>query len=255
MLNELLRFSQQNAFGVALLGAHFIFYAAPAWLVLTGRLCSLKMKPRERILAGAWLLCLALEFVQFSYSRGNDLSDVWGLPRYVGTFAPLLWAWLAGALAFAWKRHWVGKLLVVTAAAALVWGITVPEYRRAFDQPTRADVESAATRIERTIRHDYAGPRRQGEVRPTANDYITANRPVVFSEFGYAAWLLRGQSEGAIPGKGASPYPDDYLFFRTATGYAGRKAVDPRQYDFVKKIRSALGYEWQLYRRKGTPHR
>jgi len=255
MLNELLRFSQQNAFGVALLGAHFIFYAVPAWLVLTGRLFSLKMKAREWLLAGIWVLCLALELVQYLGSRPNSLTDVWGLPRYFGTFAPLLWAWLAWALAFVWKRHWAGKFLVAGAFGALAWFITVPEIRRAFDQPTRADVASAARRIEQTIRHDYAGPRRQTDVRRTVDDYISANRPVVFSDFGYAAWRLRGQSEGAIPGMAASPYPDDYLFFRTATGYAGRKAVDPREYDLVKKIRSALGYEWQLYRRKGTPHR
>jgi len=257
MLTQMFELARTSPVFVALFGAHFPFYAALAWLVLAVRLVLWKkMSPHERALAGIWLGCLALEFAQVFYSRKVATSgETWGMLRYFGAFAPLLWFWLAKPLADLWKTHWAAKAAVVAALGWFAVQVGYGHVAQTYRQLTRQDVASAARRIARTIKSDYAGPRRQDVAIRTPNEYFTAARPVVFSDFSYAAWLVGGQSEGALPCSGASPYQDDYLFFRTSTGYGNIKEADPKVYDLVTTIRSSIGCEWRLYRRKTTPHR
>lgn len=257
MLTRMFELARTSPVFVALFGAHFPFYAALAWLVLAVRLVLWKkMSPCERALAGIWFGCLALEAAQVFYSkRVTSADETWGLLRYFGTFAPLLWLWLAKLLADVWKTHWAAKAVIVAALSWFAVQVSYGHVAQIYQQLTRQDVASAARRIARTIQRDYAGPRQQEKAIRTPNEYFTTARPVVFSDFGYAAWLVGGQSEGAIPGSGLSPYPDDYLFFRTSTGYGGRRAIDPKVYELVTTIHSSVGCEWRLYRRKTTPHR
>ena len=71
----------------------------------------------------------------------------------------------------------------------------------------------AARRITPVILADYKGPRRQSETRRTLAEYFTSRRPVVFGDFSAAAWMVRGQSEGALQGRGLCPYDEDYIFY------------------------------------------
>jgi len=264
MVSEILTFSRSTPLAVALFGAHFIVYAVVAWATLVPRFFAAKMKSRELALLEAWLLLLLLELLQVAYHGGSVTSgSTLGLPRYFGVFAPILWLWLAWALARLWDFklrannfvRWAPKAAVVAIVAILFSTCFVRELQVVYSRLTPKDVVSAATGISRIIARDYAGPRRQTESRRTIEEYFTDRRPVVFSDYGYAARLLHGQSEGPLPNTGACPYPDDYLFFRQRTGYGDVKQVDPNVYDHVTDVKTSLGQIWRLYRRKSVPHR
>lgn len=244
---------------MALAGAHFIVYALPAWAIVLVRLATGRAGRGEHILFAFFAGALLLEMLQlgvdgFQFSG----SKTWGLPRYFGVFAPLLWIWLAFALSRAWNAFAGNKWRIAVRGAivaCLVWVLAcqnIMALRRFYCSGARHDAVVAARRIAPVIRADYKGPARQPVRKTTLAEYCSTRRPVVFGDFSAAAWMVRGQSEGALQGKGLCPYPDDYLFIRVGSGYGGQNIVDSRKYDYVCSVRGGLGTEWRLFRRKQT---
>lgn len=261
MVAEGVRFFMDRPIAVALGGAHFLIYALPAWAVLLVRLAMGRMGRRELGLFAIFTGALLLEGLQlavdgFSFFDG----EAWGFPRYFGVFAPLLWLWAAWSLAALWNvsSGWRRGLVRSAVVVALGWVFIsqgVMSLEAFYRKGARHDALVAAERIAPTIRDDYRGPKRQAESKRILAEYFTTRRPVVFGDFAAAAWMVRGQSEGAIQGRGLCPYPDDYLFIRVGSGYGGMNTVDSRLYDYVRSVRGGLGAEWRLFRRKTTPHK
>ena len=254
--------------GISLAGAHYLWFSLPAWLVLLVRLVGGRLTKREGLVLGAFCAFTVLEMVQLSADSSFFRHELWGLTRYFGVFAPFLWLWLAKGLSDLWKGDYpkfvpapkvvcgVGRIAV---CAGLAWICVSQGYEPIHDEWMRGggrDSMIAARRISKVIMADYAGPARQKKRKTTLSEYFTARRPVVFGNFSAAAWMVRGQSEGAVEGRKNSvcPYQDDYLFIRAGSGYGDLETVDARSYDIIAKV-SGLGTEWRLFRRKTTPHR
>lgn len=261
MLQSIIDFFMGSPIPLAIAGSHFLCYSLPAWCVLLFRAASGRFSIREWMLFAMFGGLVILEFAQleadgFRFFGGNT----WGIPRYFGVFAPLLWLWGANALSELWCiGAGVRRILVRCGIVVMLMWVVVSQNAEGlhcmYRKGARWDAVVAAERIAGTIIRDYAGPRRQDVVRREMHEYFTSRRPVIFGDFAAAAWMVRGQSEGAIQGEGLCPYIDDYLFVRVGSGYGKTETVDATQYDYVKSVRGGLGAEWRLFRRKTTPHR
>lgn len=255
--------------GIALAGAHYLWFSLPAWLILLVRLVSGKFTKREGLVLGSFCVFTLLEVIQLSADSSFFKHELWGMTRYFGVFAPFLWLWFAKALSELWAGDYpkfvpapkvvcwvVGRLAV---CAVFAWIFVTQGYEPISNELMHGagrDSMVAARKIAKVIRRDYAGPARQAERKTSLKEYFTSRRPVVFGNFSAAAWALRGQSEGAVEGRRKSPcpYKDDYLFIRAGSGYGDLETVDAKTYDIIAKV-SGLGTEWRLFRRKTTPHR
>ena len=256
-MQELMRHIAHSPFWMAFVGAHFIVYSVPAWAIVFVRFAKGRMGRGERVLFAMLAGALLLEAVQlfadgFSFSGDNT----WGIPRYFGVFAPLLWIWAAFALSRAWCAGNGGPARIAVRCAIVVgiaWVLVfqnVSALRGFYCSGARHDAVVAARRIAPVIQADYKGPARQAVRKTTLAEYCSTRRPVVFGDFSAAAWMVRGQSEGALQGKGLCPYEDDYLFIRVGSGYGGQNVIDSWKYDYVCSVRGGLGTEWRLFRRK-----
>lgn len=244
---------------MALAGAHFILYALPAWVVAVVRLATRRTGKGELLLFALFVGALSLEILQLSVD-GFQFSgdDTWGLPRYFGVFAPLLWIWAALVLSRVWCmfQGWRRIALRGAVVVALAWVLVsqnVMALRRFYGSGARHDAVVAARRIAPVIRADYKGPKRQTVRKTTLAEYFSSKRPVVFGDFAAAAWMVRGQSEGALQGRGLCPYESDYLFVRVGSGYGGQNVIDSSKYSYVRSVRGGLGAEWRLFRRRQPP--
>ena len=256
-MDSLFAYFNSSAPLIAFFGAHnavmaFVAYASIVWLLLGRRL------GREgTLLLVVLAVCVGGEWLQLTLSqKGARFADIptWGLSRYFGVFAPLVWIFAAKLVVdvFAWRRVRAAVgVLVVGFLGWFAWQAYLVELPAMYRGGARADVMVAAKRAAEVIRADYRGPSRQEELKYSPREYYTVRRPVVFSDFAMVAWLLRGQSEGAQAASGWCPYPDDYLFIRVGSGYGKVGKVDSQQYDFVGSI-GGIGTEWRLFRRKTT---
>lgn len=259
-----------NPAGIALVGAHYLYFALPAWAVLLVRACRRRMSRPELAVFAVFSTFIVLEAVQLAVDGAFFSRKLWGLPRYFGVFAPFLWLWLAKGASDLWfldARR--GVRLAVRAALVLVaaYVLVVENIRPVSEALVRGNGREAlvaAENIAPVIRADYCGPRRQKEVRRTMEEYFQPRRPVVFGNFAAAAWTVRGQAEGAeqtitrrgLRGRSRCPYPPDYLFLCLGRVDEGDFSVDldEDEYTFVKGVRG-MKTAWGLFRRKGTPHR
>ena len=239
---------------MALLGAHFIVYAPLGWAFALIRLCRRLMSRREVLVFAAFVVAILAEGVLLHLNRSwFSRRSTWGLPRYFGVFAPLLWIWVAKAVSDLWGIGGPRGVRLACRAAIclfLAWitvGVAGRNYRMFYTESGMYDVQVAAERIAPVIRADYRGPSVQTEVKRKRNEYFTSRRPVVFSDMGAAAWLVRGQSEG--PMQRGCPYADDYLFIRVGSGYRNIEEVDSKAYDYVCDV-PGNGTTWRLFRRK-----
>lgn len=248
----------------ALIGAHYVPFAAIGWGVFAVRAVRRRCSAREWLLFGVFSIAIAVEGVQLFADRRDFFNgDTWGLPRYFGVFAPLLWMWTAWAASAIWNAvrnpyaKWTLRTLVALSLAWIFVSQNIMTIADVYRSGAHPDAAIAAKRIAEVIRSDYAGPARQERPRRVMGEYFTTRRPVVFSDFAAAAWEVRGQSEGAIQSTGLCPYPDDYLFIRVGSGYGNIETVDSTKYDYVTTVRGQdeLGTKWRLFRRKTTPHR
>lgn len=246
---------------LSLAGAHFLPFSLLAWVVVLGRAVMGRFSRREWALFAVFLCCYALEALQLKAAGFKfQGDDIYGLARYFGVLAPILWIWAAWSLASVWDAAsggWRALACRSAVVAAVLWIVVSQNYGQlvsAYRTGAIPDVSVACAKAARAIQYDYAGPERQEHPKRVIQEYYSSRRPVVFSDFGAAAWALRGQSEGAIQSSGYCPYPDDYLFIRVGSGYGKIETVDARQYDYVGTVRG-LGTEWRLFRRKTTPHR
>ena len=261
MMRHVLDFFTGSPVPLVLAGSHFLCYSLPAWCVLIVRAASGRFSRKEWGLFFVFVGCIGLEILQLAVDGFKFFGkETWGVPRYFGVFAPLLWLWAAYALSEMWGRAkgWLCIALRCVIVVAFLWLVSTQDFDGLYEiyhKGARYDAVVAAERISGTIRRDYAGPARQKEAKPQMHEYFTTRRPVVFGDFAAAAWMVRGQSEGAIQGRGLCPYPDDYLFIRVGSGYGGMNTVDSRLYDYVRSVRGGLGAEWRLFRRKTTPHK
>lgn len=241
-------------------GAHFMVYALGAWAVLAVCCARRRMTRKGVLLVALFAGLVAAECLQLWVDGYFRREGTWGLARYVGTFAPLLWIWLAFGLAALWRMPGgrAARIARRACVAAFLGWVAVSQgicgIHGLYTEGARPDVALAASKIARVIRADYAGPARQTRPNRELGDYFTTRRPVVFSDLGAAAWAVRGQSEGAVAGLGICPYPDDYLFIRVGTGYGKIETVDESKYDYVGSV-SGTGTLWRLFRRKGVPYR
>jgi len=244
-----------------LVSVNFLAYSIPAWIVIIVRMLARKVSRIELAVLGIFVTLYLLEVIQLVVDGGWRRNELWGFPRYFGVFAPFLWLWTAKCVSDLWNlpKLPVARILCrIALIAALAWVFIVQNiesFRMFYSEGARADVRLAASRISEVIRRDYAGPSRQAGEKYVGAEYFTTRRPVVFGHYGAAAWMVRGQAEGAIEGRVPSicPYPDDYLFIRVGSGYGAIETVDSKVYDYVKSVQG-LGYEWRLFRRKTTPH-
>ena len=261
MVRHILDFFTGSPVPLALAGSHYLCYSLPAWCVLIVRAVSGRFSRREWGLFFVFVGCVGLEVLQLAVDGFKFFGeDTWGVPRYFGVFAPLLWLWAAYALSEMWScaAGWRRIALRCGILLALLWIVATQDVdglHAIYRKGARHDAVVAAERVAGIIRRDYAGPKRQKEAKPQMHEYFTTRRPVVFGDFAAAAWMVRGQSEGAIQGKGRCPYPDDYLFVRVGSGYGSIETIDARQYDYVRSVPGGLGTEWRLFRRKTTPHK
>ena len=242
-------------------GSHFVVYALIAWVAFAICLARRRMTRKGLLVVAIFAIAVGIEAFQLALDSFFKRPNILGLTRYVGVFAPILWVWTGWAFVTMWRLKGPCAMRIaarLAVIAVIVWTFasqTVHGIDSQYHESARADVEVAAEKAARFIRYDYAGPERQDRERRTLKEYYTTRRPVVFSDLSAVAWLLRGQSEGAIPGRpGCCPYQDDYLFIRIGTGYGEIGEVDSGKYDYVTSI-PGLGYEWRLFRRKTTPHR
>lgn len=275
-MGQLIPFLQGLPLAVLFLGAHFLLYSPVAWPVLVGRAACGRFGRRETALFAFFAGFLFLEWLQLFVDGFNFLGkDVYGLPRYFGTFAPLLWLWLAKAFAFLWMWPWnriVRGVVRVAVVLVLGWVLVAQNIQvlaDAYRFSAMADSKIAAVAAAEVIQADYMGPARQEVMMRTGNEYFTARRPVVFSDFsGLLAWKVGGQSEG--PNFKNCPYRPDYVFRRaTVDSEKGTASVDlgkHKDFEFLQTVRGlkGLGPEfdpdgqgsvWFLFRRKGVPCR
>jgi len=258
-MQEVIRNITHSPLWMALVGAHFVVYALPAWIVAFIRLMTRRTGKGERILFVFFTGALSLEVMQLSIDGFRFFGEeTWGLPRYFGVFAPLLWIWVAFILSSAWQMFsgWRRIVLRGLILAGLAWVLisqNILTLRRFYGYGARHDAIVAAQRIAPVIRSDYKGPMRQSVRKTTLAEYFSNRRPVVFGDFAAAAWMVRGQSEGALQGRGLCPYECDYLFVRVGSGYGGQNVVDSSKYSYVRSVRGGLGTEWRLFRRRHVP--
>ena len=251
--------------GLSLLGAHWLYYAVPAWVILVARLIRRRVSRLELAAFGCFSLFVLLEAVQLAVDSTFWHHPLWGLARYFGVFAPFLWIWTAKGVSDLWScgagnrgLRYATRLLLV---AALGWMTVCSNLIPLAATLTGGDGREAQVAAEKAaafIRKDYAGPVRQDVRKPTMQEYFTTRRPVVFGNFAAAAWAVRGQSEGADENRVPSrcPYLPDYRFI-----CLGRKGetdftvdVDEDAFEFVCGF-PGMETVWGLFRRKGTPHR
>lgn len=246
---------------LAFAGAHCLWYALLGWGVIAVRLTCGRTSSAERKLMLIVAISFAMEFVQVVASgvplSGSLTNSNLGITRYFGVMAPLLWIWTAKAISDLWfvvSSFWRWPLRVCVVLACVWFFLTemVGTLSECMFRSAGYDVAVAARRIARVIRRDYAGPARQAKPVRTMQEYFTGNRPVVFSNFGVAAWMVRGDSGGAT--QMCCPYQDDYLFIRVGSGYRDIETVDSKVYEYVTSVRGGFGSEWRLFRRRSTPH-
>lgn len=243
---------------MVIVGAHFAWYSLVAWAVVLFRAVSGRFTRREWVLLSAFTLALLVEWAQlavdgFKFSGTNT----YGLPRYFGVYAPLLWVWAAKCLAELWTlcRRRAAAIALRVSIVAVLGFVAFDAYGELADfylHSATHDVKVAAERIADVIKADYAGPARQEKGNRELHDYFGTRRPVVFSHMAAAAWLVRGQAEGANMNN--CPYPDDYLFVRVGSGYGKADRINPEVYDYVASVKGD-DTVWRLFRRKTTPHR
>ena len=254
-----------NPWFMAFFWAHFPHVALFAFGFFVYRVFRRRVTRREVALMGIFLLMVVAEVVMLSLGNHRSIGafgsiDRYGLERYFGAFAPLLWVFCAGLLAKIWFAafrlsavRWVARGLVVLFLGAVFGLINVGNRLESYGRNAGVDALVAARRVAPIIRRDYAGPRRRPDFKYQLKEYFTSRRPTVFSYFGAPAWVVGGQSEGANHGN--YPYPDDYLFIRIGQGYRGMtERIDPKVYEYVVTV-PGNGTIWRLFRRRGTPHR
>lgn len=254
-----------NPLGIALFGAHYLYFALVAWTVLLVRVCLRRLSRAELVVFGVFTTFVVLEAFQLSVDGAFFKRELWGLPRYFGVFGPFLWLWLAKSAADLWSlaqtratRIAVRTLIVLAALYVLV----AENYQQVSEALVRGNGREAlvaAKNIAPTIRADYKGPRVQEKTVRVGNEYFQPSRPVVFGNFAAAAWAVRGQSEGAnqtitsrgLCGKSRCPYAPDYVFL--CLGREGDKDfevdLDETKYEFVKGVKG-MKTVWGLFRRK-----
>ena len=244
---------------IVLVGAYFVVFAPFAWLGLGGRLFSGRFKRGEWIVLVVFVLCVALEWIQYA-TKGRigafaplTQGDTWGLVRYFGTFAPLLWLWLAWLLSRVWKCgqgkiRLVVRMLIVGTLGWLGYSQCFSYFKDQMTASNAEDVWLAAKRVAPIIKADYKGPARRTKWK-NWGEYHSLNRPAVFGGWGAAAWEVRGSSES--PNRGVWPGFEDYLFVRVGEGYYGKTKFEAKKYDYVAKV-NGLFAEWVLLRRKGA---
>lgn len=245
----------QNAWLLAFVGAHFVYYALPAWAVLAVRLGARRVRKGELLLLVSFLICVGLEIIQLATNgkRAFGTGSIWGYARYFGALAPLLWVWAAVLLAFLWQLgtgcgRFALRLGVIAVVAWVFHEQCYGFFAEQFTCSAGEDAWVAAKRVAPIIKADYKGPKRTA-VRYTGIDYFTAARPLVYSQIGAAAWEVRGASEGVR--HGFRPWvKEDYLFLRVGEGYFGKTKFLGSEYDFVAKV-NGICCEWWLLRRKG----
>ena len=267
-MSDLLSYLMTHNGAIAVLSAYFVPYALPAWGVVLYRLVRCKMSREEGLVLELFALGAFVELFQLMFEGGRyhplGSLDFRSLHRYLGTLAPLLWIWLAGLAASAWKMPNRGARIVLRAAVVALccwegYSAVCQNLRNNAVALSARDALEAARQVAPVIRGDYAGPERHEKFKFCMNEYLTNRRPAVFDNLGVAAWAVNGQSEG--PNRGNYPYPEDYLFVQAGQPYLcgrGQKEVrDPatdKRYEYVTSVRGTFR-EWQLYRRKGTPRR
>lgn len=256
-MRYIFEYAQGHSVAMMLLGAHYVVYSVFAWGLVLLRALTGRFSKAEWTLLAVFGVALLLEWIELLVD-GFDFGSVraYGLPRYFGTFAPLLWIWAAKVAADLWNAFsrcaWVltVRIGLVLVLAWMLIDLSVLQLCTAKTDSARCDVECAARAIAPVIRADYAGPARQAHANRVLSDYYSTRRPVVFSDMSAAAWMVRGQSEGAA--QRGCPYPDDYLFIRVGSGYRNLERIDPKVYDYVCSVKGC-GTVWRLFRRKTTP--
>lgn len=264
-MDALVEFFLGSPLGLALFGAHYLYFSLPAWAVLLVRLVRRRMTRPEIAVFAVFTLFVLLEALQLAVDGAFFKHELWGLPRYFGVFAPFLWIWLAKGLADLWTLplpH-AGSLAlragVVLALAYVLVGENVLLVGDELLHGNGREALVAARNIAPTIRTDYKGPKTQTKAVRVSNEYFQPARPVVFGNFAAAAWAVRGQSEGAnqtitsrgLSGRSRCPYEPDYVFL--CLGREGMTDVevdlDENKYAFVKGVRG-MKTVWGLFRRK-----
>ena len=265
-MDALMDFFLGKPLGLAIFGAHFLYFALFAWAVVAVRAIRLRMGRAELVVFAVFTSFIVVEAVQLAVDGSFFRHETWGLPRYFGVFAPLLWLWLAKGLADLWtlKAPRAASLALRTAVVLALAYVLVGENALPVSDEllhgNGREAMTAAQNIAPTILADYKGPRLQKTVaRQVKNEYFQARRPVVFGNFGAAAWAVRGQSEGAVQtitprglaGKSRCPYPPDYVFL--CLGREGETDfevdLDESRFEFVKGARG-MKTVWGLFRRK-----
>ena len=244
----------QNRWLLALAGAHFVLYAIPAWGIVAWRAVRRRLTGAEAVVLVSFAGCVVLEIIQLSLNARKlfGTGSLWGYARYFGSLAPLLWIWVAAALAALWRLghkrvRLAARVAVVAALGYLFYGQNLCYFRDQAEMGPGEDAWVAARKIAPVIKRDYKGPPRRPRFRHTGVEYFSARRPVVFSNIGAAAWEVRGACEGPRPGK--YPYREDYLFMRVGEGYNGKTTFKKSDYDFVAQV-DGIFSEWVLLRRK-----
>lgn len=252
--------SLYNPWSVSLVIAYFIWYAVPAYLVIAGKVCALRFTRKEALLLAIFLTLVFAEVFQLKMQT-HDISfaqrALWGLPRYFSAFGPFLWLWAAWLIARATlirRRGFRNAALVL--AGLFVAYVLGNECIRYFAFQCRysdgVDALVAAENVAPVIRRDYAGPKKFDKIPYNPWEYYTARRPVVFGNFGAAAWAARGQSEGA--NIGIYPMPPDYVMMNAdKKGYNGGVNLNPEEFEPLAET-SGTTCRWILFRRKGIPH-
>ncbi len=249
---------------MAFFSAHQIHFAVIAWSVIVLRLVTRRFTKNEYLLLFLFLGLVLVELLQLGVSFHDMLllnltpSQKQGFPRYFNPMAPLLWAWAAWGIADLWRLkkraiRLIARISIVCVGIYFMFGMVVPHFRAIQRFGDGVDAIVAAKRIAPAIRRDYAGPKLRESFKYSEHEYFTAKRPVIFSDFGAAAWFAQGQSMGA--NLGYYPHNEDYLFLCMKSGVnRGMNGVNPDDYDYVAQV-LGLKNRWMLFRRKGIPHR
>ena len=98
-MDALMDFFLGKPLGLAIFGAHFLYFALFAWAVVAVRAIRLRMGRAELVVFAVFTSFIVVEAVQLAVDGSFFRHETWGLPRYFGVFAPLLWLWLAKGLA------------------------------------------------------------------------------------------------------------------------------------------------------------
>lgn len=257
MMMWLFKTLTQNAWLLAFIGAHFIFFSVPAWGVIAARIGLRRIRRGELLLLSCFVLCVGVEIFQLVMNgrRAFGTGSLWGYARYFGAIGPLLWVWAAVGLALVWRLgrgYWrlAIRAGVVLGLMWLFYGQTFCYLRDECTCSGGADAWVAAKRVAPIIKADYKGPKTNAHPGYTGIDYFTAARPIVFSNIGAAAWEVRGACEGVRHGF-RHWVKEDYLFVRVGEGYYGKLQFSGADYDFVTKV-DGLFCEWVLLRRKNV---